>query len=286
MGRAATVFVGNIPYDTTEEQLRDIFSQVGVVSSFRLVYDSKTGKPRGYGFCEYEDAETARSALRNLDSVEVNGRPLRVALAEHDNPRPSDQSGQSAGQNAGSGPVAGVGGLDHSSSRGQPTLERLSPEQIHEMMILMRQLIERNAKEVQLLLLGDPNLTYALLQGQILLGLVPPGVMSAAAPAPVAPVGSTSPSVGVTPPLAAPGQVSQTASAPAGDEGALLQQLMSQIGPGQDEQLKMVMNLTPAEISQLPPNNQQEILQLQRTLRMAQMGGTGQPARGSGPGYS
>ncbi|CAH1798142.1 unnamed protein product, partial [Owenia fusiformis] len=73
-----SVFVGNISYDTTEEQLREIFSQVGPVISFRLVYDRETGKPKGYGFCEYEDVETAQSAMRNLNNFDLSGRPLRV----------------------------------------------------------------------------------------------------------------------------------------------------------------------------------------------------------------
>lgn len=72
----STVFVGNISYDTTEEQLRDTFAQVGTVVTFRLVYDQTTGKPKGYGFCEYSDPETAMSALRNLNGVDVNGRRL------------------------------------------------------------------------------------------------------------------------------------------------------------------------------------------------------------------
>ncbi|KAF8090273.1 hypothetical protein N665_0481s0011 [Sinapis alba] len=78
------VFVGNIPYDVTEEQLRDICGEVGPVVSFRLVTDRETGKPKGYGFCEYKDEETALSARRNLQSYEINGRQLRVDFAEND----------------------------------------------------------------------------------------------------------------------------------------------------------------------------------------------------------
>ena len=73
-----SVFVGNIPYEATEEQLKDIFSEVGPVVSFRLVYDRETGKPKGYGFCEYQDQETALSAMRNLNGREFSGRALRV----------------------------------------------------------------------------------------------------------------------------------------------------------------------------------------------------------------
>lgn len=47
----------------------------------RLVYDRETGKPKGYGFCEYQDMETAQSAMRNLNNYDFNGRPLRVGFA-------------------------------------------------------------------------------------------------------------------------------------------------------------------------------------------------------------
>ncbi|CAL9120088.1 unnamed protein product [Musa textilis] len=78
------VFVGNIPYDATEDQLKQICEEVGPVVSFRLVYDRETGKPKGYGFCEYKDEETALSARRNLQGYEINGRQLRVDFAEND----------------------------------------------------------------------------------------------------------------------------------------------------------------------------------------------------------
>lgn len=70
--------MGNIPYEITEEKLKDIFSEVGPVISFRLVFDRDTGKPKGYGFCEYQDQETALSAMRNLNGYELSGRSLRV----------------------------------------------------------------------------------------------------------------------------------------------------------------------------------------------------------------
>lgn len=47
----------------------------------RLIYDPATGKPRGFGFCEYEDPQTAMSAVRNLAGRELNGRPLRIDSA-------------------------------------------------------------------------------------------------------------------------------------------------------------------------------------------------------------
>ncbi|SPO37531.1 related to Cleavage stimulation factor [Pseudozyma flocculosa] len=78
------VFVGNIPYDMSEEQLVEVFSEVGKVVGFRLVNDRDTGKFKGYGFCEFEDPETAASAVRNLNEVDVGGRPLRIDFADID----------------------------------------------------------------------------------------------------------------------------------------------------------------------------------------------------------
>ena len=52
-----------------------------IVFVCRLVYDRETGKPKGYGFCEYTDQETAMSAMRNLNNHDFNGRPLRVGYA-------------------------------------------------------------------------------------------------------------------------------------------------------------------------------------------------------------
>lgn len=82
--RSCSVFVGNIPYDVHEDQLREIFQAVGPVVSFRLMYDKNTKQPKGYGFCEYKDPETAYAAMRNLNNVECGGRPLRVDWADHE----------------------------------------------------------------------------------------------------------------------------------------------------------------------------------------------------------
>ena len=82
--KACSVFVGNIPYDVDEETLKKIFNTVGPVVSLRLMYDKNTRQPKGFGFCEFRDQETAYAAMRNLNNVEVNGRPLRVDWADHE----------------------------------------------------------------------------------------------------------------------------------------------------------------------------------------------------------
>ncbi|CAD5178563.1 unnamed protein product [Musa acuminata subsp. malaccensis] len=100
------VFVGNIPYDATEDQLKQLCEEVGPVVSFRLVYDRETGKPKGYGFCEYKDEETALSARRNLQGYEINGRQLRVDFAEND--KNSDRNREQGHGGPGLAPSADV----------------------------------------------------------------------------------------------------------------------------------------------------------------------------------
>lgn len=74
--------VGNIPYGATEEDLRMFFEKVGPVVNFRLIRDKESNKPRGYGFCEFKEKEYARSAIRNMNGIEFNGRVLRVDYSE------------------------------------------------------------------------------------------------------------------------------------------------------------------------------------------------------------
>ncbi len=76
--------VGNIPYDSKEDELTDAFQLVGPIKQFRLDHEKESGKPKGYGFCEYLDPEYAASALRNLNKMEFRGRRLRVCHASND----------------------------------------------------------------------------------------------------------------------------------------------------------------------------------------------------------
>jgi RNA recognition motif-containing protein len=78
------VFVGNIPYDYDENTLMDTLEMVGPVDHFTIKYDKSTNKPKGYGFCDYKDVESANAALRNLKSIDYNGRQLRVNRSDND----------------------------------------------------------------------------------------------------------------------------------------------------------------------------------------------------------
>ncbi|GIZ48229.1 hypothetical protein CKM354_001129700 [Cercospora kikuchii] len=90
------VFIGNIPYGVSEEQIMDIFGRAGQVVNFRLVYDKETGQPKGFGFLEYTDTDAAASAVRNLNEYDLGGRTLRVDYS-NDN-RSTNNSNQNQNQ--------------------------------------------------------------------------------------------------------------------------------------------------------------------------------------------
>lgn len=94
-----SVFVGNIPYEATEDTLYQIFGEVGPVKGLRLVTDKETGKPKGYGFIEYNDPATAQSAIRNLAGREIHGRNLRVDSASKTQQGGGNQAGGNFGGN-------------------------------------------------------------------------------------------------------------------------------------------------------------------------------------------
>lgn len=173
----ATVFVGNINYDATEDQLRDIFSQVGTVVNFRVVYDQESGRPKGYGFCEYEDAETAMSARRNLNGYELNGRQLRVDFTESDKSANAASGGAASGNvGAGRGSASAQGSklqLPDALSGPNPSLAVLSLPQIHEVMLQLKKAVNDYSLETRDLFMKNPQLCHAVLQGLIMLGLMP-----------------------------------------------------------------------------------------------------------------
>lgn len=76
------IFVGSLNYKTTNDALRDHFSQVGTVTSATHLIDKLNGRPRGYGFVEFSSEEEARAAVEKLNGVELDGRALFVDLAK------------------------------------------------------------------------------------------------------------------------------------------------------------------------------------------------------------
>ena len=76
------LYVGNIPFSTTEDELRAVFERHGAVGSVNVITDRETGRPRGFAFVEMDDAGAADDAMRALDGSDLGGRSLRVNEAQ------------------------------------------------------------------------------------------------------------------------------------------------------------------------------------------------------------
>ena len=87
------LFVGNLSYQTMENDLQDYFSQAGVVTSVNLMLDKVTGKSRGFAFVEFATAEEATKAVEQFHNKEFQGRALTVNIARPREERPSRWSG-------------------------------------------------------------------------------------------------------------------------------------------------------------------------------------------------
>jgi cold-inducible RNA-binding protein len=99
------LYVGNLSYDTTENDLQDAFAAHGTVVSVNLIQDQATGRPRGFGFVTMEDANAAQAAIAALNGVELGGRALTVNEA-----RPREGGGGGGGGFRGGGERRSGGG--------------------------------------------------------------------------------------------------------------------------------------------------------------------------------
>ena len=92
------LYVGNLPYSITEEELTQMFSQCGTVESVRLITDRDTGRSKGFGFVEMSSNEEAEKAISQLGGKEINGRPLTVNESRPQAPRHGGGGGGGGGR--------------------------------------------------------------------------------------------------------------------------------------------------------------------------------------------
>src|SRR5512135_225662 len=92
------LYVGNLPYSTTEDELRNLFSQAGTVASVALIKDRDTGQSKGFAFVEMSNQVEAEKAISMFNGKSVGSRELRVSLA-----RPRDDRGGFGGRRGGGG---------------------------------------------------------------------------------------------------------------------------------------------------------------------------------------
>lgn len=270
MASSCRIFVGNIPYNATEGQVKALCEEVGPVVSFRIVTDKDTGKPKGFGFCEYRDESTAFSALRNLQDCELNGRRLKVNFA--------------ANEKSNHHPIGLQAAVDAAATMGLASdaltvyLSKMSRNQLAQMVSEMKGIAVGNKEMAQELLLAKPQLNRALLQAQIMLGMVTPQMMEKANMRPLSnvqpqqqllvpkpePVQVLEPQNMVAPQMMQKGpmpkseqvQISEPQTLPAGVDAAMLQQVVS---------------LPPETVASLAPELRQQVIQIQQMYRQGQM---------------
>ena len=76
------LYVGNLPFSSTEPELRELFERHGSVESVNVITDRETGRPRGFAFVEMAEASAASDAIKALDGTQLGGRALRVNEAQ------------------------------------------------------------------------------------------------------------------------------------------------------------------------------------------------------------
>lgn len=75
------LFVGGLPFSTTDEDLAQAFAQFGTVASAKVITDRETGRSRGFGFVEYDNDDEGKAAIDGLDNKELGGRTIHVSEA-------------------------------------------------------------------------------------------------------------------------------------------------------------------------------------------------------------
>lgn len=216
-----TVWVGNIPFDTTEAEVHALLAQIGSIKNFRLIMDRDTGKPKGFGFCEFHSKEDAESAYRNLNNTMFKNRQIRIDFAEENisdrvGYKPRGEGGRelpggglpprgpgyppigmAAAQQSAAQVSSLLGGTPASDRRIQDMLNDLlankSRAELWEVMRMLKNFLGGDKEAAKQFFAERPGLTKAVFQTQVLLGMVkplapgafaPPGFPSAAQPPP------------------------------------------------------------------------------------------------------
>ncbi|KAF2232994.1 hypothetical protein EV356DRAFT_469063 [Viridothelium virens] len=288
MAPSRTLFVGNIAYAATEEQITDMLSQVGQRPQFRLILDRESGQPKGFGFATFQDTDAAASAVRNLNNYEFMGRTLRVDYSnENDNDAPPAGYAENAvnGQDNSALPTLPPGtdlpgGLTCTDAISK-TLNAMPPPQLLDIISQIKNLVTTDPTKATELLKQAPQLSYAIFQALLLLELVDPQTLTSIlqggglpqAPAPPAPSAQSqfNPySQQQYPPYSAMQQPLSVPTPP-------VQQQPYQPPPAQTpstdqaQLLQMVMNLSADQINAMPPAEREQIMAVRNQIASGQI---------------
>lgn len=293
----SALFLLTLSADVPEEEIILFLSRAGEVKNFRLIQDKETGKPKGFGFAEFIDHDSAASAVRNLNDNELGGRRIRVDWSNdgdggdsgaRDNNATSGANGQApapVGQSAALPPLPPGADLEPGLTCPDAiskTLSALPPPQLVDVLSQMKTLAKTDPGRATELLSRSPQFAYAMFQALLLLGLVDTNVLSsvieqtsqqpaqpaapAAAPLPP-PVQQQQAYGGYPVPFNQPAHVPtpQPYQAPA----PVAQPPQPAAPANQADMIRTVMSLTQEQIDALAPEHKAQIL----AIRQQVMGG-------------
>lgn len=282
----------------SEELITETLSRVGQVLNFRLVYDKDSGRPKGFGFAEFSDAEDAASAVRNLNDYELMGRKLRVDYSNDNgagdnapanyNPPAQASNGQEAMPAAVLPPLPP--GVDVPPDLTCPdaiskTLQTLPPPQLLDILSQMKGLVTTDPVKATELLRQAPQLSFAIFQALLLLGLIDQSLLTSVVDTATIPQAAPQPPPS-TPmqPQGFPGYPPQqptrapmnVPTPPVGNPYQppmpMPQQPPPQQAPGMDQQalIQQVLAMTPQQIQALRPEDRAQIEALRQRLMSGQ----------------
>jgi cleavage stimulation factor subunit 2 len=314
--KGKSIFIGNIPFsrsiyritvllvltmtsDMSEEEIVHMLSSAGTVTKFRLMTNPDTGKPKGFGFADFSDADSAASAVRNLNDHEIQGRKIRVDWP-HNNEKdsvPQDYSQINTTNDMAGGAPGGPPALPplppgvdlppnlKCADAISNTLKTLPPPQLLDILAQMKTLTMTDPETAKRLMKEAPQLAYAIFQALVLMNLVDPNVLATVVeqnvqasnsqlpmqqPQPP-PIPQQPPQYGYPPP---PAMQNRTVPTPQQYAPPPPQVPQSQAPPGmspeQRQMLEQVMQLDQRTIDSLPPNERMQIMQLRQQYQ--QMG--------------
>ncbi|KAJ1731369.1 hypothetical protein LPJ61_002571 [Coemansia biformis] len=285
------VFIGNVAYGTTEEQLRKMLELAGPVVDIQLVFDPITNRAKGFGFCQYADRNIAASAIKNLNDTLVDGRNIKIGYADRDRVRRYLGTDGTALSGGNGGTLLTRTAVIESNAPVLPQLRSIAPDQVaavvdgldgrqrREFVGQFRSFASVNVHKAREELVRNPALAHALLVALESLNMVDENVLGrirgshgaahhppahGTAPLPqqhqpysprAADYDATYPQQAYEPPSAQP---SQASPAPGPDPVAEMDNA---------EVLQQLLSLTDEQLAQLPEDHRNQILDLRRQLQ-------------------
>ncbi|KAJ2744011.1 hypothetical protein GGI20_003311 [Coemansia sp. BCRC 34301] len=274
------VFLGNVGFDTTEEQLKKVLELAGPVLDIRLVFDPMSNRSRGFGFCQFVDSSVASSAIKNLNDTMVDGRNIKIGYADRARVQRYFSNISWTFEHTPSTPLGGV-------ERVCKLMEGLDGAQKNEFVAQFRSFAGFNTTKAKEELVRNPGLAHALvcaLEGSVdpatiarIRGGMPGGgsrgLSAGYQDSPRSLSASLSPATAVN----------RFSASPSVPQSMLPRQPMSAapVPPPRyaepepmemdnTEVLKQLLSLTDEQLAQLPEEHRQQIVDLKRQLESAQ----------------